>query len=247
MPRHARKQSATGIYHVMARGNNRDIIFHDAEDFDYFIKTLKLCCNINEKNPTSDHTQIYAFCVLNNHFHLLIKEDKNGISYFMKRLMIRYAQYYKEKYEHTGHLFQDRFKSIPVEDEEYLLSAYRYIARNPVEAMICNQPEDYEWSSFSPSRQWTASLPTSYTKEQIIEFVHSSQPETNPFREQISEKEAVRLLVRVAGISDPGDFSSLEKEKQISICRYLRYYGLSIRQISRITRIRRDNIAQWVD
>ena len=277
MPRHARIQSASGIYHVMARGNNRENIVLDDEDFYNFIKNLFFCCQINEYNLTSTATEIYAFCVLNNHFHLLIKEDENGIAHFMRRLMVRYAQYFKKKYVHIGHLFQDRFKSVPVEDEAYLLATYRYIAMNPVKAKICALPEDYTWSSFfsgttdkifdfesfsvkspygdrplsahekSPLTGVISPLPVSFTNIQLNEFVHSDQQEIDPFPERITEAEALRIMVNAAEIAKPEEFSTTERETQIRVCRYLKKLGLSTRQIARITKLPRSRLAGWLD
>ena len=98
MPRHARIESATGIYHVMIRGNNRETIFHEESDYEKMLYIIKECVEVTEKNFTTSPMEIYAFCLMRNHLHLLVKEDGNGLAYFMKRISVRYAQYYKRKY-----------------------------------------------------------------------------------------------------------------------------------------------------
>lgn len=246
MPRHARLQSATGIYHVMVRGNNREEIFHCPEDFEKMMLILKDCVEINERNPVTEPTEIYAFCLMNNHLHLLIKEDQNGLSYFMKRLSVRYAQYYKRKYEHIGHLFQDRFKSIPVEDEDYLLATYRYIAQNPVKARICKDLKDYPWGSFYRKYEWIHQIPTSFTEYQVMEYVYSEQSDIDPFHDQLSEDDVQRIFRKVTGVGNKTKFLAKEKEQQKKDILMLRHFGMSLRQISGVTGVPKSNIARWL-
>ena len=84
---------------------------------------------------------------MENHVHLLLRDSQTKISVFMKKTGVSYAQYYNRKYEHTGHLFQDRYKSELIADDTYLLSVFRYILNNPVKAGIC-PAEEYPWSSY---------------------------------------------------------------------------------------------------
>ncbi|CUH97709.1 hypothetical protein P22_3844 [Propionispora sp. 2/2-37] len=141
MPRQSRKLSESKIYHVMIRGNERKNIFLTEEDKQRFIDTL---C---EKNKDQTYA-IYAYCLMDNHVHLLINEGSDGISQIMKRINISYVYYFNKKYGRMGHLFQDRFKSEPVDTDVYLLSAVRYIHNNPVKAGIVNVAEQYQWSSY---------------------------------------------------------------------------------------------------
>lgn len=142
MPRQARSISETGIYHIMLRGNERKKIFLDDDDRLQFINTMfdKL---IEEKS------EIYAYCLMNNHVHLLIGESDNNLSRIMKRINVSYVYYFNKKYKRVGHLFQDRFKSENVDNEPYMLEAVRYIHNNPVKAGIVSNPENYIWSSYN--------------------------------------------------------------------------------------------------
>lgn len=115
MPRQARGKSEIGIYHIMIRGANRQEIFHDDEDRLRFLDTL------NKVKITSE-MNVYGWCLMNNHFHLLLKEGNQDISIIMKRLGVSFVWYYNQKYKTTGHLFQDRFKSENVETDKYLLT-----------------------------------------------------------------------------------------------------------------------------
>jgi putative transposase len=141
MPREARKLSSTHIYHVMIRGNRRQDIFLEDEDRLRFIGILK-------KKKQKGEYELYAFCLMNNHVHLLIKEKKEQLSQIMKRINISYVNYFNRKYKQVGHLFQDRFKSETIEDENYLLAVLNYIHHNPFHAFIINNLADYPWSSY---------------------------------------------------------------------------------------------------
>mgnify|MGYP000885567189 CR=1 FL=1 len=142
MPRQARKKSTTGIYHVILRGINKRDIFLDEQDKTRFIEHLR-------KSKMSGGFQLYAYCLMTNHVHLLMKEDDEEIGNSVKRIGIRYAAWHNKKYDRIGHLFQNRFLSEPVEDDRYLITLLRYILQNPVKAGMVNKPEEYPWSSFN--------------------------------------------------------------------------------------------------
>ena len=141
MPRIPRKFSKTGIYHIMLRGNERKDIFIDEEDKEKFIKIVF-------KKKTDKAFKLFAYCIMGNHLHLIIKEQKEPISRIIKRITTSYAYYFNNQYKRVRHLFQDRFKSETIEDEPYLLSAIRYIHNNPEKAKITKK-EKYRWSSYS--------------------------------------------------------------------------------------------------
>lgn len=125
----------------MLRGNERKDIFYDDEDRIRFLEALN-----RMKEGGSYH--IYAYCLMNNHVHLLIKEEKDSIQRSMKRICVSYVYYFNNKYQRIGHLFQDRFRSEAVDDESYALTAARYIHNNPVKAGIVAKAEDFKWSSY---------------------------------------------------------------------------------------------------
>ena len=142
MPRQARKKSNSGIYHIILRGINRQQIFEDSEDYNKFLRVLEECKAISEFD-------IFAYCLMSNHIHLLLQENKEPIELVMKRIATRFVYWYNIKYQRLGHLFQDRFKSEPVENDEYFLTVVRYIHQNPVKAGICKKPQDYNYSSYN--------------------------------------------------------------------------------------------------
>ncbi|WP_231889827.1 transposase [Oceanobacillus sp. Castelsardo] len=140
MPRKARVRSKSGIYHIILRGANRQEIFHDEEDSMRFLQTI-------EKYKAKSEMNIFAWCLMSNHVHLLIKEGNENISITMKRIGVSFVSYYNWKYRTIGHLFQDRFKSENVETKQYLLTVTRYIHQNPVKAGIVGRVVEWKWSS----------------------------------------------------------------------------------------------------
>jgi REP element-mobilizing transposase RayT len=130
----------TGIYHIMVRGINKEQIFNRPI---YKNKILQFIEEIREELEF----HVIAYCVMNNHMHLLLKADDDKLEIIMKKLNVKYAMYYNKVEDRYGHVFQDRFKSEIVEDESYLLGALRYIHNNPVKAGMIKNFEQYYWSS----------------------------------------------------------------------------------------------------
>lgn len=141
MPRQPRQISNSRVYHVMIRGNERKNIFWDDEDRQRFLFILYV------KNPEQKFNFI-AYCLMDNHVHLLINENNERISKIMQRVNISYAHYFNKKYHRVGHVFQDRFRSEIVKDDRQLLAVVRYIHNNPVKAKLVTTPGEYKWSSF---------------------------------------------------------------------------------------------------
>lgn len=142
MPRQSRCLSSSGVYHVMVRGNEKKSIFLDDKDRLRFISILQ------EKKKNNEYN-IYAFCLMDNHVHMLIKEEIDRISRIMRRINTSYANYFNIKYERVGHVFQDRFKSEAIESDRHLLEAIRYIHNNPVKAKMVREPSEFTWSSYN--------------------------------------------------------------------------------------------------
>jgi len=141
MPRYARKRSGSKVYHVMLRGINRMPIFLDNDDRKRFLETI-------DRMKKEGEYEIYTYCLMNNHIHLLLKEGEDTIQKSLKRIGVSYAYYFNKKYHRIGHVFQDRFRSETIEDDRYLLAAARYIHNNPVKAGIVERVRDYPWSSY---------------------------------------------------------------------------------------------------
>lgn len=129
------------LYHIFNRGNERREIFHDIEDYRYFIDLLS--------RYSKEHKfSIYHWVIMSNHYHLLLEIEKpERLSSIMSGLARSYVYHLQKRYQFSGHLWQSRFKSQPIQKEMYLLSCGRYIERNPVKANIIDFAEDYPYSS----------------------------------------------------------------------------------------------------
>ncbi|MHB8881330.1 MAG: transposase [Thermodesulfovibrionales bacterium] len=142
MPRQARLDAPGALHHIMVRGINKSIIFAGEKDKQAFLERLGLLVR-------EGHCAIYAWALMDNHVHLLFRSGKRGISDIMRKLLTWYAQYYNRTHQRSGHLFENRYKSILCDEEEYLLALVRYIHLNPVRARIITKLEDldhYPWT-----------------------------------------------------------------------------------------------------
>jgi len=140
MSRQARIISNSGIYHIMIRGINKEKIFKNEI---YKIKILEIIKEIKEEIEFA----IIAYCVMDNHMHLLIHASEDNLANVMKKINVKYAMYYNRLEKRYGYVFQNRFRSEAVEDDRYMLGALRYIHNNPVKAGISRTIFDYHWSS----------------------------------------------------------------------------------------------------
>ena len=150
MPRPPRIDFPDALYHVTSRGNGRADIFHSDDDRRRFLAQLA-------HHPHLCAVVLYAFVLMENHIHLLLRTPRANLSRFMQRLLSSYALYARYKHRRPGHLFQGRFKAKLVEDDVYLLAVTRYIHLNPVKIAACRRMggqqrldrlEGYAWSSY---------------------------------------------------------------------------------------------------
>lgn len=186
MPRYARQRSTTGIYHVMVRGNERKAIFKKEEDKERYIDTLL------DKKSKGEYA-LYGYCIMDNHVHLVIKEEAESIERVMKRIGVSYAQYYNQRHKRVGHVFQDRYKSEGIESDAYLLSALRYIHKNPEKAKICKQ-ESYKWSSYSIYAAGMVGSPLVDVAMILDIFSEGRQEACRLFKEFSCQEEAIGFI-----------------------------------------------------
>lgn len=140
MARKLRIEFPGAFYHVIARGNNKQDIFHDNKDKKYFLEKVAYYKKKFE-------FEIFAYILMPNHFHLLIETFNHPLNKIMQGIILSYTIYFQRKYFYTGHLFQGRYKSILCNKESYLLELIRYIHLNPVRSGIVSEPSLYHWSS----------------------------------------------------------------------------------------------------
>ena len=249
MPRTARKKSKSGIYHIIMRGINRQTIFEDEEDCAQFLEAL---ARYKEK---SDY-QVYAYCLMGNHVHLLIKIGIEPLEQIMRRLCGSYVYWYNNKYQRVGNLFQDRFKSEPVEDDQYFQIVQRYIHQNPVKAGLVKRVEEYKWSSFHEYINQASLVNVNFLLEMMsedkekatlkfIEYINDkSEQECLDIDEQakqrIRDEEARVIIKKICNLKNAIDLQQLDCQTRNTYLRMLKQkYNLSIRQVERLTGINR--------
>lgn len=142
MARFPRDKGDSGIYHIMIRGVNKMNLFDNKYEK---LKFLEIISRMKSQQEFS----LYAYCIMNNHAHLLLKEEMDSLSRSIQRISVSYSYYYNKKEERIGPLFQGRFRSEKIENDEYLLECIRYIHNNPVKANIVSRPEEYISSSYN--------------------------------------------------------------------------------------------------
>ena len=142
MPRKPRHLTEAGIYHVICRGNNRQTLFLDTGDYHEYLTLLLEMKSFYDFN-------LYHYCLMPNHVHLLLGfKNQESFQKIMQRVNLTYAKRFKKMYHYHGHVFQDRFKSLAIDQEAYLLDCGRYIERNPFKARLVENLVNYSWSSY---------------------------------------------------------------------------------------------------
>lgn len=250
MPRRARALSSTGIYHIMLRGINQQRIFEDSEDNEKFLEVLKDCKEIS-------NYKIYAFCLMGNHLHLLMKVENETLEQIFKRIGGRYVYWYNAKYCRVGHLFQDRYKSEPVEDDCYFLAVLRYIHQNPVKAGLVNTIKEYTYSSYhfymEPKGNQLVDIDLIMGMMSLKQF-EEYQNEANDdicldLTEQtyrMTDEQAKKIIYKLSKCKNISEFQNLEPDVRNKCVSELRASGLSVRQISRLTGISKGIVEKQV-
>lgn len=144
MPRKNHKWYIGAILHVTARGNHKSNIFKHETDYKLYLNYVKEAIEYYENKHI-----IIAYALMTNHIHLVIETTDCDISNFVKRVHSRYAANFNKKYDCVGHLFQGRYKSELIQDDNYMLEVSRYVHLNPVRAQMVEKPENYRWSSYT--------------------------------------------------------------------------------------------------
>ena len=247
MPRTARKKSSTGIYHIMLRGIDRQKIFRDRKDYSHFMIILREC---KEKSDF----KLYAYCLMPNHVHFLIKSENEPLDIIMKRIASRYASWFNFKYQRIGHLFQDRYKSECVENEEYFLTVLRYIMQNPIKAKLERQMGVYAWTSYREYylregnvADFEPVIKMYGEHSALIRFLNTANEdqimdadEESTYR--MNENKSKEIFYSVTGLKETSDFLELDKGIQNNYIFKMHENGVPIMHISRMTGISKSSV-----
>ena len=249
MPRRARRKSATGVYHIILRGINKQIIFEDSNDYRTFISVLAYY-------KGECYFKLYAYCLMNNHIHLLIGENEDNIGDVMKKIEVTFVKWYNEKYQRVGNLFQERYKSEPVETEEYLMTVFRYIHQNPLHAGLEKKVgEAYPWSSYREYEDGVAIVTDMQdmmgyfdSREELIEFVNRNVLEVcmeDYTPRALSDEESLQIIEQLTGCGSPSDFQHMDLGQRNLFLQRLLLAGFSTRQLSRLTGVSRQKLCSF--
>lgn len=242
MPREARLYTNSEVYHIIMRGNNKQNLFYTKKDRYFFINRLK-------KYAAELKIEIYAYCLMSNHVHILIGKANSGLSKYVQKIANSYVYYFNKKYDRCGHLFQGRFKSEPIDSKEYFKTVFRYILKNPEKAGL-SKFDTYKWSSYKNyikndcKSQISLDLIVDifgnlkYLKNYLSENTHDLCMEyENKFR--INDIQATKIIKKIFDVSNLSLINQLSLNEQIKKVKKLKMYGLPCNQIIRITGISR--------
>lgn len=253
MPRKPRVISSSHIYHLILRSVNRQNIFLDEADSMRFLETIK-------KYKAICKFEIFAYCIMSNHIHILIRENEDTISNIIQRISSSYVLWYNKRHKRCGHLFQERFRSEAVESEDYFLTALRYIHRNPVKAHIVSDPIKYKWSSYKEYCGKPSIADTDFALDILSADRRIALYEFQDFNTQNNEDICLDLddnypqgipdrklhdCLRSIGIDNSNKFLQLDKASRLDILNKLNIVdGISIRQLSRVLGVSRSVISK---
>ena len=239
MARQARNNTCGCYLHVIVRGIGKQLLFEEPQDYRYFLWLL-------EKYSKDTFVDVCAYCLMENHVHLLVYDSEGKIPLFMKKLGVSYSYYFNKKYERTGHLFQDRYQSERIDNDEYLFTAFRYILKNPQAAGI-SPASQYEWNSYKLYGDTESFVKTDIfserfkTKENYREFIEADEDDVcmDISSVRIGDNRAKEIIRDKLGCESGTAIQSFDRENRDNAIRLLLDNGLSIRQVERLTGISR--------
>ncbi|MCI2242675.1 transposase [Adlercreutzia faecimuris] len=243
----SRRESEAGIYHVVSRGVGRQLIFEDDGDRQCYLDLL-------QREVEGHGGSVLAWCLMGNHTHLLLKMGLADLSESMRLVNSAYALRFNKRHGRVGHLMQGRFKSEPVDTDEYLLTVIRYIHQNPEKAGI-GAAASYPWSSYREYAGEPAVADTSLVLEMLggvsgFKRFHEASDASAPCVDENrgrrvldddSALEAARLLLAPTRVEE---VAALPRERRDeALCR-LKAAGLSVRQVERLTGVSKSVVAK---
>lgn len=191
MARPLRLEYPDAFYHVTSRGNARKKIYSDDEDRKKFLEVLSGVVNRYK-------WKIHVYCLMPNHYHLLVETPEANISAGMRQLNGVYTQAFNRRHRRVGHVLQGRFKAILVEKEEYLLELGRYVVLNPVKCRLVQKPEDWAWSSYRAMVGLTRKPEYLETEWLLEQFSPDEKEARERFRRFVSEAKGLKSPLKKA-------------------------------------------------
>lgn len=245
MPHHARKLGESGFYHVVTKGNGSQVIFEETKDRIRYLRTLEDAVDAND-------VRIHAYCLMENHIHLLVQSECACLSPFMKQLNETYAMYFMKATERVGHVFQRPFWSEPISNDAYFLSALRYIHANPEPAGIC-KAADYPWSSYWAHMGEPSFVEVDFTrnllggKEQFERFSMSGGKYAIPFphsklHRHLAVDELAQIALALIGRATLNELRAMSPKLRKPHIAKMREAGFTENEIIRVTGLGRASV-----
>ena len=224
-------------------------MFEEQEDYYQFLNTLDLMAQSYESDgtPAGRDYILYAYCLMSNHIHLLIREREDTIGMAIKRIASSYVYYYNHKYSRDGHLFRERYKSEPVNDMAYFVTLLRYIHQNPVKAGIVKEVRDYEfssWNEYMDKNSTLFPLCDTFTVLNRISYNELNDLVNEPLSDDVacldiedpskgrsSDDQVMLLIKEKTGATNSSAFQQLPDEIKRSILIELKGRRASLRQL----------------
>ena len=239
----------------MMRGINHQNIFDEQEDYYQFLTTLDLMAQSYEPDGTPSRRNyiLYAYCLMSNHIHLLIREREDTIGIAIKRIASSYVYYYNHKYSRDGHLFRERFKSEPVNDMAYFVTLLRYIHQNPLKAGMVKAIKDYEFSSWGEYIDKNSTLIPLCDTRTVLNRIPYNELDVlvnEPMSDDVacldienastgrpSDDQVMLLIKEKTGATNSSTFQQLPDDIKRSVLIELKSRRASLRQLERLTGI----------
>ncbi len=251
MPRHARKKSSIQTYHVVIKGADRQLLFEETKDYLKYLDIL-------EFYKQECQFELYAYCLMSNHVHLLIHTPITPLETIFRKINTTYACWFNLKYSRTGSVQDGRYFSEPVDTIDYLLTVVRYIHYNPAKAGLETEPgTGYLWSSFIEYQKEISGLAdTEYVLkmfEGIDQFLkmHNNIPcdvclDIKKCRKRIPDDVAKDMIAENCNCNSTADFQKLSTIVRNKYIVLLHQKGISVRQLNRLTGIPRGVIEKTI-
>lgn len=212
MGRDARLNYSGLVYHVVNRGNDRQVIFAEPEDYRHYLNTI-------QRYKKKYRFQLFAYCLMTNHVHLLIKTSESGsISRIMQSITVAHTRRYNFKYRRCGHVWQGRFHSPIVSEDGHMLTVMQYIEQNPLRARMVRDVVDYHWSSYGLNVRIRESVLIDRNDNKVFENLGGNLMERiYNYRQKMAQEIAAKELDKIQyGTRKRGNYISEKFKDQIA-------------------------------